>query len=422
LLRLNLAGALGWDLEVILGLEQSNTLGVAATTIVGQEIYTKMTPAGVVAAFGVPLPMVGAAGMLNTVAGVVGFPLLLASSDVIMGNSIDFKWGSCLEVGSGYRLELTNSAEAWKLTPGSGILALLYAGVAVADVVVPPLLPLDYKTVMGNVEGVAAAVGPMELILNIWSAFEGVHAGKETAEHTAEEAEKAAVIKTLQGDSSFAKTCISQMTDEIMQLGALAAGAEAGIQATASASTKMCDSLYTIDSPLIVLRSSPTVASQYDSRIKLAALGGLMGPGEVTVYASGKSHIAGGPEAYLDLETTAAAIGSITLDCGAAGTLNLQSGLTGQPNRISMEPDGIGITSSLKTFLEVLENSLTVTPAGISIEAGESIIELTPEGITLSVGPNVIEITPEGITITGLLLTLESEANIQCTAPTIDLV
>src|SRR6185437_12913495 len=160
--------------------------------------------------------------------------------------------------------------------------------------------------------------------------------------------------------------------------------------------------IYTIDTPQIVLRSNPAVASVSPSQIKLSALGNAAATGEVTIEAKTKTHVNGGAAAYLNLESIAPTNGTIVLDCGALGKLSLQSGLTQQPNAILLEPDnGITIASLLKVMLDVLGNSILIDPDGIALVAGDSSITMTAEGIILNCGGNGIQITPEGVTITG---------------------
>ncbi|HWG44736.1 MAG TPA: hypothetical protein VN688_18315, partial [Gemmataceae bacterium] len=360
----------------------------------GQAISTNITPAGIIAAFGVPVPMAGAAtGIFSTLGGL---PVLtLTSATVNMGNTLSFQFGSTLTVGSGYKLEAHNSPATWKLTPGTGIMALLYAGINLADALVPAILPVNYKNTMSNIAVTAGTMGALELILNIWTIFETYYAGIATAKHAAAEAATAAAIKTLQGDADYAKTSISDLATDIVLLAGVTA-------AEASAITKVCDSIYTIDTPQIVLRSNPAVASVSPSQIKLSALGNAAATGEVTIEAKTKTHVNGGAAAYLNLESIAPTNGTIVLDCGALGKLSLQSGLTQQPNAILLEPDnGITIASLLKVMLDVLGNSILIDPDGIALVAGDSSITMTAEGIILNCGGNGIQITPEGVTITG---------------------
>ncbi len=93
-------------------------------------------------------------------------------------------------------------------------------------------------------------------------------------------------------------------------------------------------------------------------------------------------------------------VGTVTADCGADGTLTLQSGETQEPNCVEMSPDGISATSALLISLESEESSVKVDPEGVTTSSAESTISVTAEGITLTVAESVISITAEGITIT----------------------
>jgi hypothetical protein len=184
---------------------------------------------------------------------------------------------------------------------------------------------------------------------------------------------------------------------------------------------KMCETLYSIQAPQIELLSNLDPASQASSIVTISALGNEEMDGDVWIYGADSAHLAGGSQSYLHLKTEEEVTGSVTLDCGTAGTLTLQSGLTQEPNHLVMNPEGITVSSLEKMLLQVLENSLTMTPEGITIQSGESVIELTPEGITLTVGPNVIEITAEGITVNGATLTLTGDAETSVSGASLEL-
>lgn len=124
--------------------------------------------------------------------------------------------------------------------------------------------------------------------------------------------------------------------------------------------------------------------------------------------------------AWLRTET-AEEIGSVTADCGADGTLTLQSGITQEPNCIEMTPEGITATSALMITVESEESSVKVDPVGVTTSAAESTISVTAEAITLSVAESMIAITAEGITISCGASAIEITAEgIVISGPTVD--
>jgi hypothetical protein len=184
---------------------------------------------------------------------------------------------------------------------------------------------------------------------------------------------------------------------------------------------KFCTSLYSIIAPRITLLSNPNILDNEASSIMLNAIGNEDTEGSVSIDGSDSVHVNAGPEAYIHLATEEEVIGTITIDCGAEGTVVLQSGLTQEPNHITMNPEGITVRSLEQIFQEVEDNTLTMTPEGITLQAGDSIIEMTPEGITLTCGDCVVEITAEGVTVNGLTITLAGDTEVSVSGASVSL-
>ena len=182
--------------------------------------------------------------------------------------------------------------------------------------------------------------------------------------------------------------------------------AEVAVEDTTMMHLHTCDTMYTVYAPGITLLSSPDPSNTTSSSVILIeALGNEAIEGNVLVYGSDSTHVAGGAEAYARVQTIGdegAGTGLVTIDCGADGTMMLQSGLAKEPNGIMMSPEGIVVSSAELVTVLADENSLTIDPeAGIMLEVGESNVAVTEEaGISLTVGSTAIEITEEGITLT----------------------
>jgi hypothetical protein len=396
-----------------IGWEQSNFTGLYTHTGIGQAVSSHFTPAGILAAFGVPLPMAGiAGGILN----LPGLQLLsLADAEVVMGNAMDFHFGSTLEVGSGHRLEYNNSPETWKLKPATGVLALLYAGVSIADAIVPAMMSSEYKSTLADFASMGAGIGALEAILTIWSTVESVSAHTETEEKLLQESFTLAIYNAFNGNANFATTTLGQLATNLANM-------SMDIARFSSAILKKCDTSYTIEAPEIALRSAaPAVvaplAPQPPSQIKLAASGNATTKGEITIEAKDKTHISGGDGANFTLETTAPTVGNVILDCGVAGMLTLQSGLLKEPNVLTMDIAGITLRSSLNISLTVDLNYVWITPAEIQLMVDTNFVSVTPAGITLQCGPSSIQITPAGITMSGPSVSITAAGSFTVTLP-----
>jgi hypothetical protein len=134
--------------------------------------------------------------------------------------------------------------------------------------------------------------------------------------------------------------------------------------------------------------------------------------GEVLVYGTGKVTLMGGAQASVQCITEEEVTGTVTIDCGAAGSIILQSGLAQEPNLVSLAPEGITIQSVVEVKIVVDENSITLNPAAITLQSGPSSISITPEGITLTCGPCSIALTPEGIVVSGPTVEVSGDASL----------
>jgi hypothetical protein len=405
---------MGWRRCNTLGLYTQTNLGTIWVTTLSLTGWSTLFSEGSAPDFLTATPTLGsAAALLGVVNAVIGSNTLL-------------HYGPALTIDRGPKFSSTLDATGPASDPAK-LCAGLYSLAAVADVVLPALLqPL--KEAMGSAVGAAELMGAVSAgltaaLLGLWARFEIGYSTSQAVTKAANSAADSDLIMQTNRAFKLLTRRIGQSTayaqDAIDFINAVSV-AEAGHGPGESAPSHYqdCAARYTIDAPVINLRSDPGVEWTGPSAIYIQALGGEEEGGDVLVFGSDCVFVAAGSMGSINVETNAEEQGLITADCGPAGTITLQSGEAQEPNALVLGPEGISASSLELIKLQTVENSVTIDPEeGITLQVGENTITLTPEGIVLSCGPSSIEITAAGIVIDGPTVTINGEGETTISTP-----
>lgn len=409
-------GYLGHDFNLTLGWSQANVVGLLSKPTLGQVITSNLHPA-VVAEFIRPNMMTAQTDGVTK--SIVRTFLTLANATVTMGNALTFQFGTTLNVGSGERLE--NRYTNWEQSPGTRKLAGLYAALTLTDAILPPLLPVEIKPKLGNMGITAARALAQELVLDIWAGIESVTAWKKKLEKDQKASADEEKISRYQDYTGALLFWQQRAAEDLKKLEREIKATKQKAEKTAAALIKQCDERYLIYAPEIGLHSEPNNNISHSS-IMIGAYGEAGKSGHVSISASYETHVNGGNFAYLNLVTPTPdpekQAGEITLDCGAKGTLTLQSGLEKKPNFLVMNQMGILVRSSKQVLLAVEKTKHLVKTDQILLQVGNSSIKVTDSGITLTCGgANSVKIASDGVSITGAKTSMNATTSCNIESP-----
>ena len=402
----------GWagDLDIVLGWHTGNTLGLYTTLKAGVNQSTTINPFALNDLFPA---MSTAGGVISTVmSGLTLGPLLrnaMGAINVVIGSNVGIYYGRQFDYKYGPAIFIRSNWSTRKYM-FAAIAGALYTSAVLMEVFLPAIYSSNHIAGEG-IMGVTIAVDL--LAFNLWAMIlqETWTIGFLTMSEM-----------MVGSDVNIVPSTSLPFDGDIQALGAIAANVPHGPEDSSTDQSHWCESTYTIGAPLIRLISDPSTDSAEGPLGIVIQAKGLEGTdGEVVVYGTGKASLIGGDQASVQCKTLEEVEGQITIDCGAEGTINLQSGLTREPNNLLLNPEGIAITSALQVQTTVEENSITLNPAEIALAAGLSSINMTPEGITLSCGPCSIAITPEGITISGPTVTLSGDATVSISSAAVSI-
>jgi len=414
----------GVNLDLTIGWHRNSTLGLYSWNLIGQISSVKINPLALMSYF----PQTTMAEGIET-----GFlPFLQSFSTVAQAANIDLILGGNVAIQYGPKFEVRRGTAPFCATPSNdtptGIaaatFATLYSLASIGEIFLAATVPLvNAEAQWGEMAGSWLL---NDTLLAAWVYAEAISDSIRRSTATASELENlTAQVNALSNATDHLvftlalKDTIS--LDEYSEYIDYSEGKGSGEATSISGChAESADVLYTLNAPGISLVSALEPTDEGPSLITIQALGNEELDGVVVICGSGMSVVQGGAMAWMRVETLAE-IGAVTLDCGADGTLTLQSGITQEPNCIEMNPEGITASSALEVTLESEESSVKVDPLGVTTTAAESLISVTPEGITLTVAESVVEITAEGITITcGASVVEITAAGVVMNGPTID--
>ncbi|WP_406695663.1 type VI secretion system tip protein TssI/VgrG [Singulisphaera sp. Ch08] len=391
------------NLDLTVGWHRNSTLGLYSWNLVGQISSTKINP---LALLSIAPSTVVAEGLTSGLGSLVqGFSTAAqaANIDVILGGNVAIQYGPKFEVRRGtapFCVTPSNSTASGII---AAVFASLYSAFNIGEIFLAAAAPsMSSDQQWGELAGVWVV---NDLILGAWIYAEAL-ANSVTREFAtvAELKQLTTQVTSLDTGTTYLANRLrlsqSITNEQFREFRARvrATGDEGAAVDISGCHVETADVLYSLNAPSICLVSALEPTNDGPSLITIQALGNEEIDGIVLVCGSGMSVVQGGAMAWLRVETEAE-IGSVTADCGADGTLTLQSGITQEPNCIEMAPEGITASSALMITVESEESSVKVDPVGVTTSAAESTISVTAEAITLTVAESVLAITAEGITI-----------------------
>lgn len=413
------------NLDLTVGWHRNSTLGLYSWNLVGQISSTKINPVALLSLFPQTVVAEGLTAGLGSLAQSFSTAAQAANIDVILGGNVAIQYGPKFEVRRGTAPFCVTPSNKTAGGIIAAVFASLYSVFNIGEIFLAAAAP---QMGVGGQWGELAGVWLVnDLILGGWIFAEALSNSVTREFATVAELKQLTTQVTsldtattyVAGRLRLSQTITNQQYLEFRQrVRATGSGDEA--VDISGCHVESADVLYTLNSPNICLVSALGPTDEGPSLITIQALGNEEIDGVVLICGSGMSVVQGGAMAWLRAET-AEEIGSITADCGADGTLTLQSGITQEPNCIEMNPEGITASSALMITVESEESSVKVDPVGVTTAAAESMISVTAEAITLSVAESTIAITAEGITISCGASAIEiTPEGVVISGPTVD--
>ena len=414
---------MGLKIETVYGVNVEAYLGLFSESVVGEWFEAIVNPLGYLGVFG------GEEGgaLLKGVAGGIGGGL-----DIVFGQATEMVYGPVVDIHRGPSIEMTNT---WSTAPPvSKMLAGLYGGSVVLTTLMPGLIP--NKTV--DWVGVVSSTGVGGVAIAALTALETKAAIAEAAEESAERA-RALSDEITRVSTPIARGLAIAAEDSAKMSIRLVAQALAGTDgiakdalAQATSATRNVAGDYTINA----IGGNITLASKAGDEPGATIVGITSeGDGEeacnglVLIGATGGVATWAGPASMGVMNEEQ--IGTVILDCGATGTIKLQSGDAMEPNLVMLDPEaGISCKSALKFLAQTVENSITIdpeegitlsvggattltmTPASLMLKCGEASIELSEAGVVISSAPGTVAVGSEGVSAIGPTLDLMGDGEV----------
>lgn len=415
------------NLDLTVGWHRNSTLGLYSWNLVGQISSMKINPLALVSYFPQTVIPEEVASGPGGFAQAFGTAAQAANIDLVLGGNVAIQYGPKFEVRRGTAPFCATPSNDTATGIAAAAFASLYTMTSIGEI----FLAASASQVSAGAQWgeLAGAWVTNDAILGAWIYAEARSDSIRRENAGASELEQLTAQVNSLGSATDNLTMMLALNDTItiqeygeyinIRDGGGTGSGEAG-SATSGCHAESADVLYTLTAPTINLVSALEPTDEGPSLIAIQALGSEDLNGVVLICGSSMSVVQGGSMAWLRVETEAE-VGTVTADCGADGTLTLQSGITQEPNCIEMTPEGITASSALMLTLESEESSVKVDPEGVTTSVAESLISVTAEGITLTVAESVIEITAEGITITCGASVLEITAEgVVVNGPTVD--
>ncbi|MFO0875837.1 MAG: type VI secretion system tip protein TssI/VgrG [Gemmataceae bacterium] len=400
----------GWarNQDVTYGWHTGNTCGLYTTLKLGVNLSTTINPYVLDEYFSSATSVAGSIfqglfmipGLLMRNAMGAGTVVIGVNNTIHYGRKIDVHYGNFF----GARKKRSGAMLA-----GSMVFGTLFSGLTLLQAFQPS------KTMSPEFIIPEAVLTPF--LFHVWAAFEGdaslaTYLRVKADQVAASLFEPSSTAQVLEDEANEQQ--VQDTSKEIIQSNDGPALETSDQTYSSDTSCNMVAPLITLTSAVVNLESPPTTTG-----IVIQALGTDGMNGTVAISGTGAASLTGGAQAYVQCVTEEEVTGKVTIDCGAAGTICLQSGLTQEPNSLTLNPEGVSIQSLEKISASVEENSITIDPATISLSSGPSSITITPEGITISCGPCSVAITPEGITVSGPTVAVSGDAEVGLSAPMI---
>jgi type VI secretion system secreted protein VgrG len=322
-----------------------------------------------------------------------------------IGGSTKIQYGPSFEIRRGAEIQSIGTT----VSPAAIAAASVYFGLVALSEVLPALAPATRYKSAGMHYATAVKV-PMSMMLGVWKGFEL---------KTQQAALLASTVAAGDLAVSFSESFPSFLDSNWLQVANVLDEVTTFTTPEGSAATngKRChtaESLYTIAAPQICLLSQPTLTTPH---ICLQS-GSETSDGYVSLLASKSTMVTGGPSALVALTSTAGA-GSIVVDCSAAGSITLQSGVEQAPNSLTLTPTGIAATTEgllkLTATVGVLtlksgEYTVAIDPeAGVTVTVGEATVVVSAELITLLSGGSSVALSAAGIVMKGASIAMQAD-------------
>ncbi|QDU62413.1 Phage-related baseplate assembly protein [Planctomycetes bacterium Pan216] len=419
---------IGLDIETVFGFCLTGYLGLFGEYIVGEHVETVLNPLGFLGTFGSSgasaEDIASGAAEVNTPwmkglgAGVGG------NLEVVFGQDTGMIYGPKVDIHRGPTVELT---ETWASAPPlTKALAGLYGGTVLMTAILPGVIPDKTASWISTLS--ASGVGGV--LASLLAAYESkagiVNSAKETVEQGEELTKQIESVST--PIASGLATAALDSAKLSVQLVGQALDETTAIAKEAVNATRNFNGNYTVTANggniAMVSKSNDDLGTASNINLDAQGAGANACNGMVRLNGTGFVLATAGP-AIMSLANEEH-VGEAILDCGAAGTIKLQSGTTMEPNLIMMDPEaGITSKSVLKILQQTAENSMTIDPeAGITLSVSEATtLTMTPASMTLKCGASRIELSDDGITLLAgsAVVALGSDA-VSVVGPTLSLV
>lgn len=408
----NASAAGGWaaDLDLVLGWTQVNVVGISTASTFGQVQYLTFNPLSSFlemfqpAGFGVPASPTG---------GAISSTLLGAVQTINMGGLVGITYGNQVGISRGQVVQYC--APLGPLGTGSPAcisLAVTYMAAVAVDMLLPALVGTTKLAT-----GLTGALAPLltEIILGVWVGIESSY-GNLGFGNALVDATTHAVAKSILNNPAAGAT-VAQANTAIFDY-LVTQGENLGAVSTFPQSLQQHQAAFTVNAPVISFYASPQLATPFlDPLIVLSATNAASDIGQIALWGAQTVNLYG-QQSFVQVGAATPATDGIILDCGAAGTLLLRSGITEIPNVIKMTPTGIAVQSSLRIQMMLTPNtSIEMAPGiGIMLAVGETSIIIGNNGIILSSGGTMVEISDSGLTLTGANITANADAGYKIAA------
>lgn len=420
-----IAGTWAQDLDLVIGWRRCNTLGLYTQTNIGQMTNSTIG----LGAFGAVAGTVPTTGLVSGLSACAGFG---GVTNVIFGGNTLLHYGPTITVDRGPKATVTSATSSVASTAAK-VAATMYGLSAMIDVFLPAICPVSSKTTVssgsndvpvgGIISGVIAAVAN-EAILAIWSKIEMLTTGTEIITKAGKYLETVTTNTTPAVLNEAGDVVKKQVTTTTYSFN-LAPG---GPMDAPAVSTNLTESLHSLYATEILLYADAT-GTLDSGAVMIQAMGAEEIDGVVGIMGTQEVNLAAGDLASVCIESVEEATGLVTIDCGADGTILLESGEEMEPNFVSLDPEGITVSSAELITLVTDENMIVVNPEeGVNVVVGGNTIDVTEEGIVLECGASsitlledsivleaggaTIELSSEGIVINGVTLTLAGDGDV----------
>ncbi|MGL5095281.1 MAG: hypothetical protein ACRDD1_06815, partial [Planctomycetia bacterium] len=424
------AGDWAKNVNMTFGVTAEGIVGFNTEYILGGNIETVFSPWAFLGA--IPgLPGAVAAGATGA----------LADFNFVLGNYTELVYGAEVGIVRGQKYELhTGLFHGWT-SAAIGVCAALYTACYTAQLIVPGLMSNKSKSLAADF----GLFGVCEIILMVINTIETVsgftHAAAEKlkqADHLA-----AAVISLTPSTNKdilkAAKTSLESAVGYAATMASQAKSAAAEASKLASAALKdVGDNGYTVNCGNMCVNASGVGwmdllgGADPTASFEVVAASSI-GDGLISLSA-GSSFVAKSGLGSVQINSPID-ISTVTVDCGATGSIFLQSGLLKTPSLLSMEPTGIKIQSLEKITLQAGLFTLVLDAVeGFKVTVGVNTLQLTPtqfqsnvnignflvlnaEGFRGTCLDNSVSATEQGVSILGTTVSATAEASMSLTSP-----